>query len=224
MNADVHHRAAAGQGTLEHPVGAEVGEAVVAAEDAEVIERADPAGVDRALEELHRRVVAMIETDREGAPRRPRRIEDAPARLDGVRQRLFAQHVLARRERGERHLLVQVHRRRDDDRVDVWIFDERSIVGMARAPLVPVACAALARSASATPTSFVLRFSMMERARSWPMTPAPTTATFIKARIIGDARGAVGGHSLSERLVGSRRLSCGRLASRLGRAGAGPRR
>ena len=38
MDADIHHRAPAGQGTLEHPVGAKPGESVVSTEHAQMVD------------------------------------------------------------------------------------------------------------------------------------------------------------------------------------------
>src|SRR5262249_33936143 len=63
VNADIHHRAAAGESPFVHPAGPELGESDMAAERAEMIDRADRAAVDHLLQQLHARIVPVIETD-----------------------------------------------------------------------------------------------------------------------------------------------------------------
>ncbi len=58
--------------------------------------------------------------------------------LDGVREGLLAQDVLARGQRGDGYLGVAVARGADVDEVDVVPGDQRTPVGLGRRPAVPV--------------------------------------------------------------------------------------
>ena len=74
----------------------------------------------------------------------PRSAADAGCRrhllrlLDGVRQRLLAEHVLAGLQGGDRDLGVAVTRGADVDQVDVVAFDQAPPVGLGRGEAEPV--------------------------------------------------------------------------------------
>ena len=102
-------------GVLEQPVLQ-----VVAVDE---VRRADVAAGDGVPRLLHERVAAVVEGDGGDDARAPRLL-DQPLRFGGRhRQRLVRDDVLAPGQRGRRHLVVQVVRRRVVDDLHVGVVD-----------------------------------------------------------------------------------------------------
>ncbi len=85
---------------------------------------AELAARDHRLREADQRIAGIVEADQVSHAGTRRRRRDLARLGDVERKRLLAPDVLARRERGERHLAVQVVRGADVDDVDRGIGDE----------------------------------------------------------------------------------------------------
>jgi hypothetical protein len=97
----------------------------VAVRGVEEQRRADLPRLDRRLHGAVGRVVATHEPDHDQAlARGDLGVDDALARLAGGRERLLAEHLLARLDAGQHVLLVRGTPRGDDDRVDLGVRDE----------------------------------------------------------------------------------------------------
>ncbi len=139
VRADVAEGAGAGLVPLQPPHQRElrVDDPVLQVLRPHVAQLPQPAGGDDPLGERERRDPPVVEADhRPDAAGRGRL--GGPGHLlgllDGVRQRLLAQHVLARLERSDRDLGVAVARRADVHQVDVVAPDQRPPVGLDRGP------------------------------------------------------------------------------------------
>ena len=125
MAADVGERAAADRVMPESECPCAVGHVILGVHAAVPPDLAEFATCDHFAREAEHRVAEIVETHL--------RLHAGP--LGGIghfagvggerRQRLFAIDVLARRDRRQRHLLVQRIRRRDAHDVDIGIGDQR---------------------------------------------------------------------------------------------------
>ncbi len=77
--------------------------------------------LDRVLDRLHGRIEALHVADHQGHARTLRRSDDRAAFLDIGGDRLLDQHMHAALDAGERDVVVQVGRRRDNGGIDAEI-------------------------------------------------------------------------------------------------------
>jgi hypothetical protein len=84
---------------------------------------ADGAGIEALLELLHRRLPAALMADAEGDARLLAGLDHPLRGLDGERQRLLAEDLLAGGSGLQRQRLMQRVRHGDDDRVDLRILE-----------------------------------------------------------------------------------------------------
>ena len=95
---------------------------------------ADGAVVDQLLGQLHGRHAAVVVVDHGDRARLARGLQHLPRLGEVVGQRLLADDVLARGQRGQHDLLVRIARRRDVDELDVGPRDQRVVVGLVPLP------------------------------------------------------------------------------------------
>ena len=103
-----------------------VGEAKEIERDA--LQIADVAGVDDAFDGAPLLRQTQLVADRQHAARAASGLDEAIARGERRRQRLLEQHVLARLERGDADLLVQIVGDHDVDRVDVPASEQGAVI------------------------------------------------------------------------------------------------
>ena len=140
VRADVAERAGAGLVLVQPPAhrGGGVGDPVLEVLRADVPHGADPALLDQPAGQRDGRDAAVGEADhrhgRRAAAARSAAVGHRLGLGDGVGERLLAEHVLARVERGDRDLGVGVARRADVDQVDVVA---GRAAGASRSPSTP---------------------------------------------------------------------------------------
>jgi hypothetical protein len=121
MDAEVDQWPTAGLLLVGEP-GTQAGDARSAhPERLSVVDVAHGATLDLIANELDIVPAAALERDGEHLALLASDPDDLLALLDGSRERLFDQHVLAGAERGDRHRAVKVVRNRDAHGVDVRI-------------------------------------------------------------------------------------------------------
>ena len=120
MDAHVHHSATAQELTCEHPVSSEPEEAVLSSKDPQIVQRPDSAGSQDVRQLPDRRAVAEIEVNAEGQQRSGDMI-----RVSSIAASRKARVSLHRRPL-ETRLLVEVHRRRNDDGSELMFVAEDS--------------------------------------------------------------------------------------------------
>ena len=130
MHAEIVERAMARRAVaLEAERRPGVGHEILVHLDPDMVDPADRArGQQMADLPDHRILDVVVPKDRD-ATRHTRRIRHALRIGEAGRHRLFAPHMLARLERGDRHLGVELVGRRDRHHVDRRIVDQRPPIG-----------------------------------------------------------------------------------------------
>jgi hypothetical protein len=117
-----------------------VGQPVLQVDGAQVAQRADAALLDELPGQGKRGDAAVVEADHGPGPAGVRGVGGRVHRLglgQGIGERLLAEHVLARRERGDRDRRVLVAGRADVDQLNVVAGDQRPPVGLGGGPAEP---------------------------------------------------------------------------------------
>jgi hypothetical protein len=121
--------------------GVRVDQPVLQVHGADVAQRTDAAPLDQPPGQREGRHPPVVEPDHGAGAGWERRVGRGRHRLglgQGVRERLLAQHVLARPQRGDRDRSVQVAGRGDVDQLHIVAGDQRAPVGLGRRPAKPV--------------------------------------------------------------------------------------